>query len=172
MNDTPSGMSNMLSIFKDDDSRMAEHAGKDRVFFHSQCTGQYSSYGPDKVSTFFVEDINPDHLLERMVSLMHYLQEGYHTGEYPGPAGEYDGAEKEYPLRYLSLVSGLSDEALEIIKDTKMSGWTTQLPDDLGEIFYEQMQEDKRELNVSPDLRGGSIDPQKAIERNPGIRKL
>ena len=41
---------NTLAIFKEHDTRMADHAGKDKVFFHVLCTGQYSSYGPEAIN--------------------------------------------------------------------------------------------------------------------------
>lgn len=149
MQNYDSSLANTISIFKECDSRMSDMAGQQRVFFHVLCTGEYKSYGAEKINELFHSPANPEHLLERMVSLMHYLQEGYHKKKYEGKPAEYEYAQTEYPQRYLALVNGLNEETLEKIRQIKMSNWTQQLPDNLGEDFYRQIMQDKKMLHVS-----------------------
>lgn len=140
---------NILEIFKEEDPRMEEYGGKGRILFHRDCTGRSFSYDVKKINQFFKEGTNPDHMLERMVSIMHYLQQGFHTEQYESKAGEYEHANEEYPKRYLALVNGLDDDALNAIRHTQISNWTSQLPDDLGKQFYEQLIRDKNTLKVA-----------------------
>lgn len=136
-------MDNFLHLFKEQDSRMQEFAGKGKIFFNPVCTGNAYSYDVDKINAFFEADHAEDHLLERMISMMDYLQEGYHTGEYPGKAGKYPHAAEEYPEKYIRLVEGLSDDALNAIANNDMSEFTAQLPADLGAQFANQLREDR-----------------------------
>jgi len=140
---------NIIEIFKDHDPRMEEYASAGRIFFHRDCLGRSYSYGADKINQFFTESTNPDHMLERTVATMHYLQQGFHAEQYDGKAGDYPHANDEYPRRYLALVSGLDDNALEAIRNIQISNWTSKLSNDLGKQFYDQLIEDKKGLVVA-----------------------
>lgn len=136
----------MLYIFKEQDPRMEGFAGKGKIFFNPVCTGNAYSYDVDKINTFFETGHSEDHLLERMITMMDYLQEGYHSGEYPGNAGKYPHAAEEYPEKYLALVRGLSERALDAIESNDLSSFTTQEPADLGAGFVQQLREDRAAL--------------------------
>lgn len=139
---------NTIYIFKDHDPVMAEHASQDRVFFQMTCEGQPISYTVAKLNHVFEAGINTESMQQRFVSLMHYLQQGYHAGKYRDTPAEYEHAQEEYPQRYLALVNGLSGGALEKIKALRMSEWTQQLPDDLGAQFATKLLEDRQKLQT------------------------
>ncbi len=146
---------NSLHIFKDHDPRMADYAGSGKVVYNSVCNGNNYSYSAEQIGAMFEGDGRvPDHVLPRLVIMMHYLQEGYHSGHYNGTAGEYEYARQEYPERYLSLVRGLTDAALEEIRNTRMSSFTSQVQDNLGKVFVEQLLQDRSRLHSANISRG------------------
>ena len=87
-------MDNILNIFKENATNLQKHAGKNKIFHHITCDGNAYSYDVAKINALFEEDQNPEYLLQRLVSMMEYLQTGYHTGEFLGPAGKYKYAQE------------------------------------------------------------------------------
>lgn len=136
----------MLYIFKEQDPSMQDFAGRGKIFYNPVCTGNAYSYDVDKINEFFETGHSEDHLLERMISMMEYLQAGYHEEHYPGNAGKYASAAEEYPEKYMRLVEGLSESALAAIAQNDLSAFTAQEPADLGARFVEQLREDRAAL--------------------------
>lgn len=141
-------MYNILRIFKERAAPLVNFAGQGKIFHNTTCDGNAYSYDVEKINSFFETNHNTDHLLQRMVIMMEYLQQGYHTNEYPGPAGKYKHAITEYPEKYMLLVRGLSDKALQQIRSIDMSKYTNQEPKNLGTIFYNKLILDRMKLTA------------------------
>ena len=147
----------MLYVFKEQDPRMSDYAGREKVFYHTVCTGNEYSYDVDKINSLFEERDDIDSLLARMVIMMEYLQDGYHSGEYPGPAGLYIHAHDEYPEKYLLLVEGLSERALEVMDEINVSKFSMSEPSDLAQQYVHRLREDRemltQQFKFRPDLK-------------------
>lgn len=139
-------LSNFLYVFKEATHGKDKYAGRGKIFLHHVCTGNTKSYSVDRINWFFENNHNRDSLLERMIIMMEYLQQGYHNNEYPGPPGQYEYAHEEFPMKYLLLVKGLSDQALQQIRNIDVSIFTSNEPADLGEKFYRQIIADRARL--------------------------
>lgn len=150
---------NMLYIFKNENppASFAQHEniGEDRIFFHTLCTGGGKSYRVEHLNSLFENGENIDHLFERVVSMMQYLQEGYHSGEYYGPPGEYHAASTEYPLKYELLVDNLSEVALDVIKGINSGSAIEADEEGIGTDFCKTLIEDRTSILTSPDLDDG-----------------
>lgn len=140
-------MDNILEVFKEQLPTNKPYAGQGKIFLNRVCTGRSYSYSVERINRFFEENDNADHILQRLISMMEYLQDGYHKGVYGGLASAYAHATTEYPEKYLLLVNGLSEKALDVIRRTKMSDWTTAEPDNLGEVFYTSIMRDRSTAN-------------------------
>ncbi len=148
-------IANSLEVFKDWDHRMHRHAdGPHRILFYSGDaeTGN-KSFTVDtlnrmfvKGGAYFVGDVDDRQILPRAVSLFDALQNGYHTGQYPRQMAAYPYAAEEYPDRYLHLVAGLSDAALEAIEAMDDFSVTREAPD-LGKLFVARLREDRVRLH-------------------------
>jgi len=139
-----------MEIFKEQDPRMKDFAGRGKVFFIQYCTDARASYSVDSINQFFETGHNPDHILERMVDLMEALQ-----SRDPAVFLKYKGAQSEYPDLYQLLVDGLSDETLQIISDMDVSKAILSAPSDMGKRFVDQLLYDKQasEYHMRPEPR-------------------
>lgn len=140
-----------LYLFKNRDPSMQRYCkpGVEMIFFDvPACKGEHTANAISVrgINKAFEQNIDEVGLLKRMVWMMDYLQEGYHTGDYPGPAGEYDHARTEYPQKYKALVIGLSDKTIETIRTGDFSDPSGQIPSDVGTRFIERLLVDREAL--------------------------
>ncbi len=147
---------NTLSIFKNErpPASFAQHEdiGEDRIFHQTLCTGGAKSYKVAHLNKLYENGENIDNLFERTLSMMRYLQQGYHSGEYDGPAGQYEAASTEYPYKYELLAQGLSDAALDVIEDMNSGPFISVHEEGMGANFCATLIEDRNALTQAHDL--------------------
>ena len=141
--------SNMLLFYKDHLHPTSPRSKLTRIFEHTLCTGGKASYTVEHINTIFETGNNVDSLHGRMVAMMLYLQNGYHSRIYEGPAGEYEHAAEAYPKMYLDLVSGLSDAALAVIENVHAGVF---FPGKTGSSFCKQLIQDRNNLRPVPQF--------------------
>ncbi len=144
-------MDNIVKIFKEKVIHLAPYAGKGKIFEHLLCTGERKSYDTARINRFFAEGDNPENLFARLIIMMEYLQAGYHSHQYSGPAGEYEHTQTEYPEKYRLLVHGLSDEAIAVVRTVNVALFTISEPSDLAQRFCDQLLKDRITLEVTND---------------------
>lgn len=140
---------NMVKIFKEATPYLAPYAGKGKIFEHLLCTGARKSYGVRNLNHIFENQIDTDKLLARLIIMMEYLQDGYHSGQYAGPAGKYKYALTEYPEKYKLLVEGLSEQSLNVIRSVDVSTFCSAEPRNLGQLFCDSLKENRIKMEMS-----------------------
>ena len=133
---------NHLEVFKERAPHMAEFAGHEKILFHRWCIGSKVAYGIEQVNGIFLSSRNRSNLKQRALALIEGLQ-SRHIGLY----ARYPHANEEYPVLYQRLVAGLSDEALNVIRQLDASLGTNE-PPDLGQTFVQRLLDDKYEWGL------------------------
>lgn len=164
-------MEDTIYVFSPDISAVAHHKSEhpdfnteDKVFFHmvSPCHVGYQSYSADTLNGLYTDELEVkdfpgvnapstlDSMKYRMISLMSYMQQIYETGEIAETAQPLIGREKaleQYPERYLLLVNGLSEDALDAIAEYDLSH--RGIPNDTGKRFVEKLRQHREELRAN-----------------------
>ncbi len=93
-------------------------------------------------------------LRQAVLAALYYLQEGAIDLQYGGDEGAYEFAQEEYPNLYFHLLHGLTDKALEGIRQEKVTPYIGTKIKGLGEEFYWRFKFDRALADYkTPDER-------------------